>query len=318
MQSVSGSLNKDLISIFIPTYNRSQIFSNTLNSVIQAVCDYHVHIYIYDNSQTSETSKVVQNARKNYSLIYYKKNHQNLGIDLNMVNVLNHNDSCYTLMLGDDDLLSADFIPKISRYIDRQTFDFVVLSTNLSEKTQIFTDKDKALFYLWNKMPFGTLIINNLHARALRLKKYIGTSHLYSAIAWELMNHPKAVQKCLYYSEDLLVYRPMIEKTWSNIALDIYLYQIPLWFSLLPSGYPCKDRLKEEYLHDILSIRSLFAMWKVYDFSTLSGLQFLSEAQKGRFLFFRCIQCRFFLEYRKRLRGGIRTWMEKLTTWRLF
>ena len=305
-------LAKKLISVFIPTYNRSQIFSNTLSSVIQAVCDYQAHIYVYDNSRTDETGKVVQNAYKNYPLIYYKKNHQNLGIDCNMINVLNHADSRYTLMLGDDDLLSVDFIPKISRYIECQTFDFVVLSTDPAKKTQVFTDKNRALWYLWDKMPFGTLIVNNLNMQALELIKYIGTSHIYSAIAWELMNHPKAVQKCLYYSEDLLVYRPMVEKTWSNIALDIYLYQIPLWFSLLPSEYTCKDRLREKYLHKILSIRSLFAMWRVYDFSTLSDLRFLSEAQKRRFLFFRRIQCRFFLEYRKHLWRRMRSWKEKL------
>lgn len=91
-------------------------------------------------------------------------------------------------------------------------------------------------------MPYGTVIIRNGLINRCDVEKYIGTSHAYSAIPWESMLSSNAIGKCLFYSDYILVELGEIEKTWKSNAIDIFMYQIPLWFSILPEQYIMKIR----------------------------------------------------------------------------
>ena len=176
----------NLLSIFIPTYNRCNVLDTVLDRVISAVKEYDVCVQVYDNCSLDKTENIVCAKQKLYPYIFYCKNETNIGLDRNMLNVLNKQVSKYTLMLGDDDFLVDDFYKKIESYL-KQCFDFIVLSVDSTFKTTVYVEKLSAFSFLWDKMPYGTVIIRNGLINRCDVEKYIGTSHAYSAIPWESM-----------------------------------------------------------------------------------------------------------------------------------
>lgn len=279
----------DLISVFIPTYNRCNVLDVVLDSVINAVKQYDICVHVYDNSSVDMTENIVLEKQKRYPHIIYNKNKTNVGLDNNMLNVLNEQSTKYTLMLGDDDILKTDFYVKIESYL-KQCFDFIVLSTDLVFETTVFSDKLNAFSFLWDKMPYGTLIIRNGLINRHDVEKYIGTSHAYSAIPWESMLCSNADGKCLFYSYSKLVELGVVEKTWKSNAIDIYIYQIPLWFSLLPEVYSVNNKIFRKYMKNIFAPRNLYSLYKLYDFRRVSNTCFLSFAEKLKYSLVRKLQ----------------------------
>ena len=275
-------MNK-LISIFIPTYNRAEILKTVLSKVVDVVSVHQIKIYVYDNASTDNTESVVRFSQQSYEHIQYYKNETNLGPDRNMLNILDFVGTKYVLMLGDDDYVLPNFCELLKPYLERD-FSFMVLARQedyLKEKTQIFSDRDQAFSFLWEKMPYGTVIMRTGVIQKDDVAKYIGTSHAYSAICWEMLS--KENTTCLYLSETLSVYLGVVEKTWNSSAMDILYYQIPLWFSLLPENYKSKDTIYLKSKKIRFTLRSLISCKARYNFSTLSSKEFFTTCELFKF-----------------------------------
>ena len=122
-----------LLSICIPTYNRSKHLRNCLHS-INIACrelnpNFKVEICISDNCSTDDTESVVRNA--NLSLPYkYTKNEFNLGIPRNFLNVIAMAEGEFAWLLGDDDLLLPDTFPRLAQIIhDNPCVDFFYVNS---------------------------------------------------------------------------------------------------------------------------------------------------------------------------------------------
>jgi len=274
----------ELISIFIPTYNRAEVLSSVLDKVIAQIADYRIKIYIYDNGSTDNTKEIVNSKQKIYELIEYYCNKVNLGPDKNMLNILKFNETKYILMLGDDDYILESFYDTLNPYLT-QDFGFIVLANEddyQKESTKIFSNKDEAFPFLWDKMPYGSLIMHTGFIKEGEVDKYIGTSHAYSAICWEILaKNPKL--KCLYLSQKLLVYLGKVQKTWNSSAMDIFYYQIPLWFSLLPDSYNSKEDvfIKSKKLR--FKWKSLISCKIYYNFNVLSSKHYFTSSEKLKY-----------------------------------
>ena len=70
---------KPIISICIPTYNRSRHLSNCLNSIIlnKNISNLNIQICVSDNCSTDDTEKVVRLAQREID-IEYQKNEENI------------------------------------------------------------------------------------------------------------------------------------------------------------------------------------------------------------------------------------------------
>ena len=145
-------------------------------------------------------------------------------------------------------------------------------------------EKLSAFSFLWDKMPYGTVIIRNGLINRCDIEKYIGTSHAYSAIPWESMLSSNAIGKCLFYSDYILVELGEIEKTWKSNAIDIFMYQIPLWFSILPEQYIMKNKIYRGYMRNLFSLRNIWSLYRRYNFKSLSSMRFLSNINKFKFV----------------------------------
>lgn len=94
------------ISICIPTYNRAGHLANCLQSIIvnQSRSKIDFQVCVSDNCSTEETEDVIRRAQASIA-IKYQKNHGNLGVAKNILNVVEMADGEFVWLIGDDDLL---------------------------------------------------------------------------------------------------------------------------------------------------------------------------------------------------------------------
>ena len=73
-------MNKPLLSLCIPTYNRSQYLKKSLDSIIcqQEFLDGKVEIVISDNASEDDTREVVETYLKRFDNIFYNRNEVNV------------------------------------------------------------------------------------------------------------------------------------------------------------------------------------------------------------------------------------------------
>lgn len=97
------------LTIGIPTYNRCNVITDALDSVmsqVSAVDD--VDVLVVDNASTDGTADVVQMYRDRFAdKISYRKNESNIGFSANVDTVVKASNGEYVLILSDDDVLES-------------------------------------------------------------------------------------------------------------------------------------------------------------------------------------------------------------------
>lgn len=93
-----------LVSVLIPTYNRSELLKNALDSILKQ--DYpNIEIIVSDNASTDSTNIVLKEYSEKYSFIRYYRNKENLGGFRNYILVTEKMRGKYFFLLPDDDYL---------------------------------------------------------------------------------------------------------------------------------------------------------------------------------------------------------------------
>ena len=100
-----------MITICIPTFNRSKFLNELLQSIYDA--NKKIPIILSNNNSTDDTNKIIQIYRKkfiNFTLVQQKKN---IGYTKNYLECLFKVRTKYAWVVGDDDLLKKDSIKNI-------------------------------------------------------------------------------------------------------------------------------------------------------------------------------------------------------------
>tara|TARA_Y100000590_G_C15664210_1_gene993854 strand:- start:730 stop:1749 length:1020 start_codon:yes stop_codon:yes gene_type:complete len=96
-----------LLSICIPTFNRSEKLDNCLNSILISKEQYtenDFEICIADNNSNDNTKEIVDKYKSFLNINYYK-NSENLGFARNAKKVIGLAKGKYSWLIGDDDLI---------------------------------------------------------------------------------------------------------------------------------------------------------------------------------------------------------------------
>ena len=112
--------DKPLISIAIPTYNRATFLENLLSNIAPQAKELEgiVQICISNNGSSDNTQEVVVNFQKKYpGLISYHKNEKNLGVDVNLLKIMEMSEGDFVWLLGDDDMIIGNGIKKVINFI---------------------------------------------------------------------------------------------------------------------------------------------------------------------------------------------------------
>lgn len=98
---------KPLLSICIPTYNRSRYLAVSLNNIIKHANTFYgeIEIIISDNASTDDTATVVSDAQNSFGALFYYRNDSNLWYDRNLDAVIKKATGTYCWFLSDDELV---------------------------------------------------------------------------------------------------------------------------------------------------------------------------------------------------------------------
>lgn len=126
------NMNRPVLSICIPTYNREQCLGDCLDSIVTQFENPEVYrqveIVISDNASTDDTETLVQTFQKSYNNIRYIKNDSNLGFDRNVLQVVEKSTGTYCLTLGDDDALFSDSLTYLLTKIEKVKSPYYMLN----------------------------------------------------------------------------------------------------------------------------------------------------------------------------------------------
>ncbi len=123
-----NQIESDLIGICIPTYNRALYLDKCLYSITEDFKKYGFPIYISDNCSEDDTESVVNRYQQSYSNIVYIKNKSNMGLYLNILNVIKMASSKYIWLMGDDDAILPNSTERVLTKI-LEGNDYVVVNS---------------------------------------------------------------------------------------------------------------------------------------------------------------------------------------------
>jgi glycosyltransferase involved in cell wall biosynthesis len=122
---------QELLSICIPTYNRSRLLGiilNTLGAQIKAAGTDDVVIYISDNSSPDNTRQVVEDFQKNSGVrVVYSRNETNIGLSKNLLKVMAMGKGRFVWTLGDDEIIAENSVPKLVKVLRERDPGFVLM-----------------------------------------------------------------------------------------------------------------------------------------------------------------------------------------------
>lgn len=266
----------NILSIFIPTCGRPQSLSFCIESIISQAAPYNPTIYISNNDAEDWLfEKVIERYQSMYPYIEAKSNSKNIGIDRNMLNGFTWPDSRYCLFLGDDDILLQGGLKCIFDCIEKEDYNFIILnSATIQSKNkkiligkprfigedEIFTDAKSCFVRCNSEMPYGTLVckIEDYKYVNDKMKKYLGTFHLYTGMLWEMLACPDCINRVKIVKKICIGKNNRITKTYSDYLLEVLFIAIPKWYNILQEFYG-KDAVnaKYQYLKKNLSFRQI-------------------------------------------------------------
>jgi len=119
-----------IVSIIIPVYNRPQLVSETIESVLVQT-NPGWELIVVDDGSTDTTWDVLQEyAKKDERIRVYKRDREPKGANRCRNMGIEKANGKYIIFLDSDDLLAPDCLENRINVIENSTFDFVVFNSN--------------------------------------------------------------------------------------------------------------------------------------------------------------------------------------------
>lgn len=144
-------MEKSLVSILIPVYNREKLIRRALDSAINQTYR-NIEIIAFDNKSTDRTYEILKRYAEIYPNVKVYQNNRNLGPVKNWIKCLNHSSGEYIKILFSDDWIEKSFVEKSLEILHSyKSIGFVFTATlihhkekkricyNFSKKTGVFS-----------------------------------------------------------------------------------------------------------------------------------------------------------------------------------
>jgi glycosyltransferase involved in cell wall biosynthesis len=233
-------MDDNLLSILIPTYNRSLILDNQLSYLIELQKEISFKIIISDNCSDDNTNDIVVKWQSNGGNILYFHQDTNVGYDRNVYKCVSLVETDYFWILGDSTVFNHDEFCEIYSILKRDSPNAILI--NAYDKisnvySQYYNDADRILFDLgWNLSHLSSLIISKEASVYKYFERYFDTNFLHLGLFFEYvvtLENPKV----FYYHKNPLVhsrvFSPNIARnTWAKKKYEIFCED---WFYLIMS-----------------------------------------------------------------------------------
>lgn len=127
--------NKKLLSILIPTFNRSVYLEKNLEIlkkiVLNSKLEDDLEVIISNNFSTDTTANVIEKFRASLPELFIGINQKsNIGLEENALFLLGKSNSKYVMYLGDDDYLSTEYLLTVLAFLKNKKPSIIIPSYN--------------------------------------------------------------------------------------------------------------------------------------------------------------------------------------------
>ena len=232
-----------ILTISIPTYNRTQELEDLLEEVLSQVQEAPagtVDVLVSDNASTDGTARMVDSMRRKFAERSVELrcvcNDENIGFSRNVINAVGKSDGEFVLVMGDDDSLEPHSIGFLLEAIDRhRDADLLFLrsteyASDLSRRVSSVTDGDAVgeqiygdgVEYIYSKRGYPSALVSGYVVR-----KAAWISSMPDDFAYSICVHMLAAGRLLLrHSRAVEIKRPCIKyrggqqnTTWSRDEL---------------------------------------------------------------------------------------------------
>ncbi len=206
MDTLPTLLTQPLLTIAIPTYNRSKYLSLLLEGIFdQILHEDRVELIVSDNASTDETAKVVDELKLLGLKLQYLKNECNLGADRNILQCYEKAQGKYVWIFGDDDLILPGGISTILKYISAGEYDLLYVSSCGFQNNN----------YPVAAISRGTIEITNV-------EEYVRRVHVFlTFISGNIVNKNR-VSKARPAKFSSLIGTSLVQLSWIYTAIEIH------------------------------------------------------------------------------------------------
>jgi glycosyltransferase involved in cell wall biosynthesis len=138
-----ASINKPLLSIAIPTFNRANLLKISLSKILESLIGFEefIEIVISNNCSDDNTESVIMEFQKSFPIKYFK-NSENIGFNYNYIKLIDeYVTGEYCWVLGDDDFLYLNSIKEIIYVLkNNESISFVNLKFDFKSLDKILDD----------------------------------------------------------------------------------------------------------------------------------------------------------------------------------
>ena len=246
--------SKKLLSICIPTYNRTMILEESLVHLVPRVKGLDIQIIVVDNASTDSTQEVV--GRYNNDIIYIR-NEENIGGDMNILKsyLVASRMSEYVCVLGDSYRFKYD-LDDLMNILAPRDLDLVVLDRDYKcidiNKSRYYNNVDNLLVDLGGLMDLvGSIVIRSEAIKEENYAPYLWGNFIHFGMTFQYLASLDSV-KC-YYMKEQVLYHTAINKmktSWYKDSLKIFTKTWMLTVLSLPGAYSIDSKLISIRRHD--------------------------------------------------------------------
>lgn len=133
--------NQPLLTIAIPTYNRSRYLRELLSALHDQVArESRVELIISDNASPDDTPSVVAEFQQRGLPVRYLRNEENIGADGNFLQCFEEARGKYFWLFGDDDILLPGALRLLIERLAAQTYDLVYVNSFPVETSDVLPE----------------------------------------------------------------------------------------------------------------------------------------------------------------------------------
>lgn len=196
-----------ILTIAIPTYNRSAILKKSLLRLMTEIngIEDKITVLISDNNSEDETKQVVSEFSSFGIELIYNRNNKNLGPDGNFIYCFKRAKTKYVWLLGDDDLIKLNGLKKIVQILDNYNPGLIHLSkTKRSIESEYSVINNTSIFI--SKVSFwitfiSSNIVDTSYVNGIDFNKFESTYMQYLPV---YLNAIKNSSQNIYVHENIL------------------------------------------------------------------------------------------------------------------
>lgn len=237
-------MSEILLSICIPTYNRSKFIAKQLELILPITEKFKIPIFISDNSDNAETKNVIKSISSN--LITYSQNEHNI-IDRNFLKVIQLPSSKYRWLLSDSNYFTEDLLITILEKCEKNVFDYIFLNSGRVtdiDDGKVYDDPDNLLKDLgWHLTHISSIIYSEAVLKYVNaIDRYLNTNFIHHSLIFEPLANNKL--KAIYIGTPIYLNTNLTKKnSWSSLVFEVWVKRWVDYIFSLPHSYNLSTKL---------------------------------------------------------------------------